>query len=134
MIFLLLDVLISYFALKPTFFVLLNFLVYPRSQYFSFILIPLVMDLLILNTFFLNTLIFTILFFLSKHFVVVSKSIGYYILHITIIYILYICLIGLIKGYTLIYLFKFILTNYIYNLIFYLLCYKILKPFIKLAR
>ena len=64
MLFLLLDVLLSYTCQVPTLFVLINIVLYAKKDIFHFILIPLVLDLLIVNTYFLNTILFIALFIL----------------------------------------------------------------------
>ena len=64
MLFLLLDILLSYTSLTPTFFILINIVLYTKKDIFSFLLIPLILDLLIVNTYFLNTILFTALFLL----------------------------------------------------------------------
>ena len=134
MLFLLLDVLLSYTCQVPTFFVLINILLYSKKNIFLFILIPLVLDLLIVNTYFLNTMLFIALFLLIKHLKITKTKFSHYILLITIIYILYVLALGLINGYSMIYLFPFMIKNYIINLIFYALSYKLIKPYIKLSR
>ena len=63
MIFLLLDFLLSFFSDTPTFFVLLNITLFSKRQFFSFLLIPLFLDLFIVHTYFLNTILFVILFY-----------------------------------------------------------------------
>ena len=134
MLFLLLDVLLSYTCQVPTFFVLINILLYSKKNIFLFILIPLVLDLLIVNTYFLNTMLFIALFILIKHLNITQTKFSHYILLITIIYILYVLALGLINGYSMIYLFPFMIKNYFINLIFYALSYKLIKPYIKLSR
>ena len=113
MLFLLLDVLLSYTCQVPTFFVLINILLYSKKNIFLFILIPLVLDLLIVNTYFLNTMLFIALFILIKHLNITQTKFNHYILLITIIYILYVLALGLINGYSMIYLFPFMIKNYI---------------------
>ena len=117
MIFLIIDFLLSYFSLSPTYFILLNFVLTPKNQIFKLILLFLILDLLILNTYFLNTIILTIIFFLYKK-----------------LPILYLFFIGLLNKFSFLYLIIFILRNYFLNLLFYLLSYKLLKKRIKLAR
>lgn len=134
MIFLLIDFFLSFFSSTPTYFLLISILLYPKNKIFLFLLIPLTLDLIILNTYFLNTIIFTIMFLIIKHLKVTKINLINYLILLTFLYLFYLLSIGLINNYSLNYLFKFILNNYIYNLIFYLLCYKILKPYIKLSR
>ena len=113
MIFLIIDFLLSYFSLSPTYFILLNFVLTPKNQIFKLIILFLILDLLILNTYFLNTIILA----LDK-----------YPFPTTLFFI------GLINKFSFLYLIIFILRNYFLNLLFYLLSYKLLKKRIKLAR
>ena len=87
MIFLFIDLIISYFTNSPTFFFLLNFVLIAKNN-FPKLLID----------------------------------------------IFYIISLGLINNYSLVFLLTFIFKNYLINLIFYLLCYKILKKSILLSR
>ena len=134
MIFLGLDFLLSFFSDIPTFFVLFSILFYPKNKIFTFLLIPLTIDLLITNTYFLNTILFGLLFLMVKYLKITKTSFKNFWVLITLVYLLYVFSLGLIRGYTLLYLFRFILTNYFINLIFYVLCYKIFFPYIKLSR
>ena len=134
MIFLLLDVFLSYFSDIPTFFVLLSVLLYSKKQFFFFLLIPLVLDLFIVHTYFINTILFTVLFFLVKSLKITKNNFWHYLFFITLIYILYVTLLGIICGYSLFYSIQFILMNYLVNFIFYALSYKIVRPYIKLSR
>lgn len=134
MIFLFLDFLLSYFSEVSTFFVLLNFLLYTKDKLFSFIFIPLIMDLFLMNTYFFNTILFVLIFVFVKHLKITKTSFFRYLFLISLVYFLYVFSLGLINGYSLFYLGKFVFINYFVNLIFYLLSYKILKPYIKLSR
>ena len=134
MIFLLMDFLLSFFNSSPTFLVLMSFLVYPKKNFFAFLFIPLTLDLLILNTYFLNTILFTIIFFLIKHLPITKISFFTYFFLISLIYFLYVFSLGIIQGYHFSYLIFFSLSNYILNLVIYIICYKILLPYIKLSR
>ncbi len=134
MIFLFFDILLSFFSGIPTFFVLLNFLLYSKDKLFSFIFIPLIIDLFLTNTYFLNTILFVVIFVFVKHLKITKTSFFHYLFLITLIYFLYVFSLGLIKGYSILYLIKFMISNYFINFIFYFLCYKILKKYIKLSR
>ena len=134
MIFLILDVILSYFSNIPTFFVLLNFILFAKKDFFPFLFIPLFLDLIVVNTYFLNTILFLILFLIIKKIPITKVSFFSFFLLITFIYFLYVFSLGLIMGYTFSYLFSFTLKNYFVNLIFYALCYKLLHPYIKLSR
>ena len=134
MIFLIIDFLLSYFSLSPTYFILLNFVLTPKNQIFKLIILFLILDLLILNTYFLNTIILTIIFFLYKKLPIYHNNLKNYMLSLSFILILYLFFIGLLNKFSFLYLIIFILRNYFLNLLFYLLSYKLLKKRIKLAR
>ncbi len=134
MIFLFIDLIISYFTNSPTFFFLLNFVLIAKNNYPKLLIITLILDLLILNTYFLNTFILIILFLLYKKLKITKVSLFTYILSLSLIYIFYIISLGLINNYSLVFLLTFIFKNYLINLIFYILCYKILKKSILLSR
>ena len=134
MIFLLLDFLLSFFSDTPTFFVLFNFILFSKRQFYSFLLIPLVLDLFVVNTYFFNTVLFAILFFIIKHLKITKTNFIHFVLLITFAYVFYILGLGIIRGFSISYLIKFMLMNYWINLVFYVLCYKILLPYIKLSR
>ena len=133
MILLFIDILLSFFSHTSTYFFLLNLLI-PKIKLSKIFIITLIIDLLILNTYFLNTIIIAIIFYLLKKSKISLTSFKNYILTISLIYIIYILSIGLINKYSLIFLLKFLLHNYFYNIIFYILCYKILRNNIKLSR
>lgn len=134
MIFLLLDLILSYFSSIPTFLFLLNILWIDKKRISKCILICLILDLWILNTYFLNTIIISILFILYKRLIITKVNIKTYLFSITFLYVTYIYTIGLLNGYHLSVISIFILKNYFANLIMYLLCYKIGKSHIKLCR
>lgn len=134
MIFLFLDVLLSFFSDIPTFFVLISILCYPKNKFFLFLLIPLVLDLLITHTYFLNTFLFVLIFFIVKHLKITKRNLENFLLLISLVYFLYVFSLGFIKGFSFFYLLRFSFSNYFINLIFYLLCYKLYYPYIKLSR
>ena len=134
MIFLLLDFLLSFLSDIPTFFVLFSILLYPKNKFFFFLLIPLVLDLFIVDTYFLNTIIFTLLFWGIKFLKITKNNFFHFLLLTTLVNGFYIFILGSIKGFSALYLVKFMGMNYFVNLIFYALCYKILRPYIKLSR
>ena len=134
MIFLLLDFLLSFLSDIPTFFALFSILLYPKNKFFFFLLIPLVLDLFIVDTYFLNTIIFTLLFWGIKFLKITKNNFFHFLLLTTLVYGFYIFILGSIKGFSALYLVKFMGMNYFVNLIFYALCYKILRPYIKLSR
>jgi len=133
MIYLLLDLTMSYFSKIPTYFILLNVVLINKKDFPKLIIIFLILDLLILNTYFINTIIISIIFFIYKKLKITKINFKNYLISLIIIYVTYIIFLGLINGYTS-YILKFILTNISYNLIFYVLSYKIVKNHIKLSR
>ena len=78
MIFLILDIFLSFFSDIPTFFVLLNILTFSKEKLFSFLLIPLVLDLFILNTYFFNTVLFFLFFLIIKHLKITKVNFGHF--------------------------------------------------------
>ena len=134
MIFLLLDFLLSFFSNIPNFFVLLNFTLFSKKQFFPFLLIPLVLDLFVVYTYFLNTILFAILFLIIKHLKITKTNFLHFLLLITFVYVVYVLSLGIIEGFSVSYLLKFMFKNYWVNFVFYVLCYKILFPYIKLSR
>ncbi len=134
MIFLILDFLLSYFCKTPTFFFLLNFLLIKKNNYPKFLIILLVLDLLILNTYFLNTIICSLLFLLYKKLKITKINIKNYLLSLILIYLTFVPITGLINGYSINYIFPFLLKNWIINFIFYLICYKLEFKNIQLSR
>lgn len=134
MIALLLDFGLAYISKVPTFFFLINILKVKKKDWGYLILISLVLDLFILNTYFLNTIIILGIFGVIKNINLNSYKFSSFLLLITLVYFSYIVLIGLINNYSLAYILNFGLKCYGYNLIFYIFSYKIEDGFIKLAR
>lgn len=134
MILLLLDLILSYTCPIATYFFLLNIILIPKNQLSKLIIITLIIDLLILNTYFLNTIIITIIFIIYKHLKIYKPTILNYLLSLCIIYLLYIFTIGIINHYSFTYLLLYSLKNIFPNLIFFLLCYKLVFKYIKLSR
>lgn len=132
MIYLILDFILSYFSHIPTFFFLINLI--KKQDLSKLIIITLTLDLLILNTYFLNTIILSLIFLIYKKLKITKTSLKNYLLSLTLIYISYLLIIGLIKSYSIFYVLKFILKSIIYQIIFYLLMYKITSKNIKLSR
>lgn len=133
MIFLILDLIISYFTSIPTYFVLINIVLIPKNKLSKLVIITLILDLLILNTYFLNTIIMCTIFLIIKKIKITKINFPNYLISLTLIYIMYIILIG-VWHYNLPFLLSFIFKNYLYNLIFYILCYNVLFSRIKLSR
>lgn len=134
MIFFLLDFVMSYVSFCPTYFILLNMVMLAKEDVAKIILLGLILDLLIFNTYFLNTLILVIIFLIYKNLKIIKINIFNYLLSLSLVYFMYVIILGLANHYSLIYIFNFGLKNYGFNLIFYALCYKIIQKHIKLSR
>ena len=134
MIFLLLDLFFALFSNIPMFCVLFSFLVFSKKQYFHFILVPLVLDLFIVHTYFFNTLVFTAIFFLVKHLKVTKVNIKNFLVLMVLIYLIYLFILGVATGHSYLYIFKFIVKYGLVHFLFYLLCYKLFLANIKLSR
>ncbi len=134
MIFLLLDFICSYFLMCPTYFILLNIILIEKKDVSKLIVIALILDVLILNKYFFNTIILFLIYFIYKKFKIVNNNLKSYIISLSIIYCIYILVVGLLNHYSFTFLGKFILNNYLVNMIFYILCYKLVEKRIKLSR
>lgn len=122
MIFLLLDILIYNYTIYNSYF----FLVYLYNKtYLYYLSIGLLLDLIVLNTYFINTIIISIIYLINlffKRYNIYNKYI--YLLVLLIDYIVFISLSNLyvLSNYKII-LYN-IGINLIINIIFYYLCYK----------
>lgn len=134
MIFLLLDFILSFFSVHSLYLIILNIILIPKDKYPKFLIITLVLDLLILNTYFLNTIIFFFIFYFYKRLKITKVTFRNYFISLNILYFLYILLIGLVTSHSLYFIGDYLLKSYIPSFIFYLLCYKILQNHIKLSR
>lgn len=134
MIYLLLDFILSYFTKIPTFFFLTNLVLIKKQDFPKLIIITLIIDLFITNTYFLNTIIISIIFLIYKNTKITKLNLKNYLLSLSFIYLTYIIILGLINNYNIIYIINFILKNILYQFIFYLLMYKIEEKHIELSR
>lgn len=134
MIYLLLDFILSYFTKVPTFFFLMNLVLIKKQDFSKLIIITLIIDLFITKTYFLNTIIISIIFLIYKKSKITKLNLKNYLLSLSFIYITYIIILGLINNYSIIYIINFILKNILYQFIFYLLMYKIVAKHIELSR
>lgn len=134
MIYLVLDFFLSYVSIVPTFFFLMNIVTIKKIDYPKFLIILLIYDILILNTYFLNTIICSILFFLYKKLKITKRNLKNLLFSMVFIYFLYILMIGIWNGYSVLYLLSFMMNNCVFNFLFYGLCYKIKEKNIQLAR
>jgi len=130
MIFLLCDIFFSITTKIPTFFFLINVLRCKKDKIGYLIVISLLIDLFVLNTYFLNTIIILGIYFLINKIKLNKRTFYSFIILISLIYFGYILSIGLINRYSIYYILKFGINNYLYNLVFYVLCYKLENNYI----
>ena len=90
MIYLVVDIILSYFSKIPTFFFLINIVLIKKQELSKLIIIGLIIDILILNTYFLNTIILICIFLVYKKLKITKITIKNYILSLLLIYIIYI--------------------------------------------
>lgn len=133
MIFLLLDLFISYFSSYPSFLIILNLVFIPKKDIHKLIIISLFLDLIITNTYFLHTIILTILFILYKKLNITRNTFKNYLISVTFLYLVFTLILALINHKLGFYL-PFIFKNYFINLILFLLFYKILENRVKLSK
>ena len=134
MIYLILDFILAYFTKVPTFFFLINLVLFKKQDFSKLIIITLIIDLFILNTYFLNTIIISCIFLVYKGLKITKLNLKNYLFSLLFIYVFYLTIVGLLNGYSIIYILKFMLNNIIYQFIFYGLMYKIDKQNIQLSR
>ncbi len=134
MMFLLLDFIMSFFSFTPTYFVLINMVLVSKKDIVLIIFLGLILDLIVFSIYFLNTLILIIIFIIYKSLKIRKLNLFNYWLSLSSIYFIYIFILGLINHYSLLYIVNFSFKNYGINMIFYLLCYKLVEKHIKLAR
>lgn len=123
----------AYLSNIPTYFILLNIVLISKRDFPKLIIIALILDLIVLNTYFINTLVLTIVFTIYKNLKITTINFKNYLISLSIIYFIYLLFLGVINGYNN-YLLLFTAKNFIYNLIFYVLSYKMIKSHIKLSR
>jgi len=133
MIFVILDFLISYLSPYASFLVILNIVFLAKKDFFKFILITIFLDLIITNTYFLYTIILSVLFIVYKKLKITHKSLGNYLISVTFLYLIFTFILALIN-HKLGFYPTFILKNYFLNLAFYLLFYKIFNSKLKLSK
>lgn len=118
-----LDVLINNFTKYTSYF----FIVYLYNKpYKYYVLVGLILDFIIFNTYFYNLIILTIIYLLDKLLKDLNQNNFYNFVFITIYnYLLFIILSNLIVFNNLEYIFLSIGSNLIINIIFYVLSYRI---------
>lgn len=88
----------------------------------------LILDLIVFNTFLLNTIILIIIYFINKFFSRYNiKNIYIYLLNLLIDYIVYISLTNLILNNGLYIILVNIGKSLVLNILFYFLCFKLNK-------
>ena len=133
MIFLLFDLILSFGGIN-SYLILLNLLVIPKKETGKLILILLCLDLLVVNSYFINTIFLTFIFLLFKKFKIVNLNFKNYLIILSLIFFIYVGIIGFKNNYASFNLLRFIGKNYLINLPLYILSYKIILKNIKLAR
>jgi len=131
-ILLLLDILIYNLTSYNTYFFLISILLFNKKEFNKMIIIGLIIDLIITNKPFLNTIILSIIFIINKKYLKLYKrKLKDYVLLNIFNFMIYYASLSIITGCFNIYTF---LINIIINYTFYVLSYNSLKKYIKLAR
>jgi len=131
-ILLLLDILIYNLTSYNTYFFLISILLFNKKEFNKIIIIGLIIDLIITNKPFLNTIILSIIFIINKKYLKLYKrKLKDYVLLNIFNFMIYYASLSIITGCFNIYTF---LINIIINYTFYVLSYNSLKKYIKLAR
>ena len=120
-----LDVIINNFTKYTSYF----FLIYLyKKEYRYYLLTGLILDLLIFNTFLLNTLILTVMYICNKVFKELNKNNFYNFLFVTVFnYLLYIILTNLITINNVPNILINIGMNLLINILFYILSFRLVK-------
>ena len=134
--FTILDILIYKFTPYESFLFLISLTLFDKKDYFKVIMLGIFIDFVVLNTFFINTIILLILFIFDKSILKIkNKMIKSYMVVNTLNYLIYSASLYLIFSQT--NLKEFFLDlgyNYLFNLIFWLFSYNLLKKCIKINR
>ncbi len=134
--FTILDILIYKFTPYESFLFLISLTLFDKKDYFKVIMLGIFIDFVVLNTFFINTIILLILFIFDKSILKIkNKKIKSYMVVNTLNYLIYSASLYLIFSQT--NLKEFFLDlgyNYLFNLIFWLFSYNLLKKCIKINR
>ena len=121
----LLDILINNYTKYTSLFFLLYLYDKPYQYY---LLTGLILDLLIFNSLFINTIILSLMFWLNKIFKDLNKKNFYnYIFFLTFNYIIYIFLTNIFMLNNISNILIYIGSNLIINLLFYILSYRLLN-------
>lgn len=131
-ILLLLDILIYNLTTYNTYFFLISILLFNKKEFNKIILIGLIIDLIITNKPFLNTIILFIIFIINKKYLKLYKhKLKDYVLLNIFNFTIYYASLSIITGS---FNYNVFLTDIIINYIFYALSYNLFKKHIKLAR
>ena len=125
-----LDIFINNFTIYTSFF----FIIYLYNKTYRYYLyVGLILDLIILDTYFINVIILSIVYLMNILLKDLNKYNFYNFLFITIYdYLIYIIASNLIELNNLNYVFLSIGSNLIINLVFYILSYKLIIKKIKI--
>ena len=131
-ILLVLDILIYNFTSYNSFFFLISLNFFTNKDYLKVILLGLTIDLILLNTPFINTIILFLLFLINKKFIKLHNRslIDYLYINLLNLGIYNLILIIINQNLNL----MNFLISLIINILFYLLSYNLVKRYIKLAR
>ena len=116
MILLVSDIILSFFTKEPIFLFLLNILIIAKNKLPKFIIHSLILDLFFLESYFIPTLIGTLIFIFYKKLKINQVTFFNYFISITAIFFVFTFSLGLV------------------NLPIYILSYKLLLKNIKLSR
>ncbi len=131
MIFLLLDILIYNFTSYNSYFFLIYICLYNKNEYIKVIFIGLLLDFILLNTQFINTLILLLVFIINKRFFKFKKkTLLSYLLVTNFNFVLYNLLLAIIYDFNL----TSFSNSFLINTLFVLLSYNLVKKHIKLSR
>lgn len=121
-LYLLLDILVYNFTIYNSYFFLVGLI---NKKYIYYLSTGLIIDFILLNTFFINTIVLTFIYIVNKFFKRFNiKSFTIYIINLMVDYILYITLTFLITNNNFNIILITIGLNLFVNTIFYILSYK----------
>ena len=124
------DIILDIISKYPIYLFLLDILILKKDDIHKLIIHSLVLDLLIINSSFIMGSIFII----YKKLPIKKINMINYILSISLIFGIFISILGIVNHYSLSFIFELGLKYYLINLPIYILSYKILEKRIKLAR
>ena len=128
------DIILDIISKYPIYLFLLDILILKKDDIHKLIIHSLILDLLIMNSSFIITIIMGSIFIIYKKLPIKKINMINYILSISLIFGIFISILGIINHYSLKFIFELGLKYYLINLPIYILSYKILEKRIKLAR